>query len=338
MFLAGYALFGLLLKLFFPAFSSFGEEQQWFYLSFYPGNSVILFCIYRLAGAFFFGVFAGVFGIGVAVFLEDKYMLICLPFLLNYIYQQVLQKAVAGKYAAGAESAAWLESFYPASFANLSASRYWAVPALFLVLLADFPQKGGIDFFYQMRTSKRKWILGQMLFAVEASIFLTVFLVVSSMVMLLGCGKWMTGFSHAVTHYSAVFPERTGDYILQLFPENLYQQLTLAEAFGHTALLMFLYFLLLALILLLASLFNQKYAGLLADTVLIILGTVSTSVKADWMWLFPMAQSIPWVHYEKYLSKPIFPIAGSYLYLCVICAALAAASLAAARHYQAGRA
>ena len=181
--------------------------QQWFYLSFYPGNSVILFCIYRLAGAFFFGVFAGVFGIGVAVFLEDKYMLICLPFLLNYIYQQVLQKAVAGKYAAGAESAAWLESFYPASFANLSASRYWAVPALFLVLLADFSQKGGIDFFYQMRTSKRKWILGQMLFAVEASIFLTVFLVVSSMVMLLGCGKWMTGFSHAVTHYSAVFPE-----------------------------------------------------------------------------------------------------------------------------------
>ena len=135
MFLAGYALFGLLLKLFFPAFSSFGEEQQWFYLSFYPGNSVILFCIYRLAGAFFFGVFAGVFGIGVAVFLEDKYMLICLTFLLNYIYQQVLQKAVAGKYAAGAESAAWLESFYPASFANLSASRYWAVPVLVLGLI-----------------------------------------------------------------------------------------------------------------------------------------------------------------------------------------------------------
>lgn len=69
------------------------------------------------------------------------------------------------------------------------------VPALFLVLLADFPQKGGIDFFYQMRTSKKKWILGQMLFAVEASIFLTVFLVVSSMVMLSGCGKWMTYIS-----------------------------------------------------------------------------------------------------------------------------------------------
>ena len=103
----------------------------------------------------------------------------------------------------------------------------------------------------------------------------------------------MDGFSHAVTHYSSVFPERTGDYILQLLPENLYQQMTL--------------------------------------------GTVSSSVRAGWMWLFPMAHSIPWVHYEKYLSRPVFPIAGSYLYLCVICTALALASLFAARGYQAGR-
>ena len=72
---------------------------------------------------------------------------------------------------------------------------------------------------------------------------------------------------------SAVFPERDRRLVsLQLLPENLYQQLTLAEAFGHTALLMFLYFMLLALVLLLASLLNRKYAGLLADTALIILG------------------------------------------------------------------
>lgn len=147
----------------------------------------------------------------------------------------------------------------------------------------------------------------------------------------------MDGFSHAVTHYSSVFPERTGDYILQLLPENLYQQMTLGTAFAHTILLMLLYFLLLAFVLLLSALCNQKYVGLLADASLIILGTVSSSVRAGWMWLFPMAHSIPWVHYEKYLSRPIFPIAGSYLYLCVICTALALASLFAARGYQAGR-
>ena len=211
------------------------------------------------------------------------------------------------------------------------------VPALFLVLLADFPQKGGIDFFYQIRTSKRKWILGQMMFAVKAAVFLVGFLLIASMILLLGCGTWMTGFSHAVTHYSSVFPERTGDYILQLLPENLYQQMTLGAALGHTIALMLLYFLMLALILLLSALLNQKYAGLLADAALIILGTVSTSVNAGWMWLFPMAHSIPWVHFEKYLSAQIFPLFGSYLYLGGICSALAAACLIAAKKYQAGQ-
>lgn len=211
------------------------------------------------------------------------------------------------------------------------------VPALFLVLLADFPQKGGIDFFYQIRTSKRKWILGQMMFAVKAAVFLVGFLLIASMILLLGCGTWMTGFSHAVTHYSSVFPEQTGDYILQLLPENLYQQMTLGAALGHTIALMLLYFLMLALILLLSALLNQKYAGLLADAALIILGTVSTSVNAGWMWLFPMAHSIPWVHFEKYLSAQIFPLFGSYLYLGGICGALTAACLIAAKKYQAGQ-
>ena len=149
MFLAGYALFGLLLKLFFPAFSSFGAEEQWMYLGFRPGNSLTLFCACRLAGAFFFGVFAGISGIGVSVFLEDKYMLVCLPFLANYIYQQVLQKAVSEKYASGAGSAPWLEAFFPASFANLSADRYWAVSVLVLGILYC-----GIAFAFRVRLKR----------------------------------------------------------------------------------------------------------------------------------------------------------------------------------------
>ena len=134
-FLAGYGLFGLLLKLFLPAFSSFGTEEQSFYMEMYFGNSMQAFLCRQLLGAFLFGILAGVFGIGTAVFFEDKYMLICLPFLLNYIYQQILQKITQGMYAAGAESAAWVESFYPASIVNVSASRYWTVPLLVLGLV-----------------------------------------------------------------------------------------------------------------------------------------------------------------------------------------------------------
>lgn len=34
------------------------------------------------------------------------------------------------------------------------------IPILFLVLMADFPQRTGIDRFYQMRCTKRTWIFG----------------------------------------------------------------------------------------------------------------------------------------------------------------------------------
>ena len=85
------------------------------------------------------------------------------------------------------------------------------LPALFLVLLSDFPQRGGIDFLYQMRCSKKTWIWGQILFALEAVVFLVVFLIVSSCIMMSGKGIWQMRFSNAVTYYSSTFPERTGD-------------------------------------------------------------------------------------------------------------------------------
>lgn len=211
------------------------------------------------------------------------------------------------------------------------------LPALFLVLLSDFPQKGGIDFLYQMRCAKKTWIWGQIFFALEAVIFLVVFLLVSSCIMMGTKGVWQMRFSDAVTYYSSTFPERTGDYILQLLPENLYQQMLFSTAVLHTILLLFLYFFLLAMILLFSALCNQKFAGVLVDGILIVLGTVSCSANAAWMWLFPMAHAIPWVHYEKYLRAQVFPIWGSYLYLAGSCVGLILGCMLAAKKYQAGR-
>jgi hypothetical protein len=211
------------------------------------------------------------------------------------------------------------------------------VPLLFLVLIADFPQKNGIDYMYQIRCSKKLWIGGQMLFALEAVIFVVVFLAVSSTVMMAGNGTWKMEFSHAVTHYNVTFPERSGDYILQLLPENLYQQMSLGTAFIHTIMFMILYFYLLAQILLFSALCNRKLAGILADGFLIIAGTLTCAIKTKLMWLFPMAHSISWLHYEKYLKKPVFPMAGSYAYLLCGCVVFAVGCMLVSGKYQAGK-
>ena len=211
------------------------------------------------------------------------------------------------------------------------------VPALWLVLVGDFPQKSGIDLFYQIRCSKRTWICGQVLFVVEAAVFLVAFLLIASMIMLIGYGECNLEFSEAVRFYASTFPDRSGDYILQLLPENLYQQMSLATALVHTVLLMLLYFVLLALVLLLSALCNQKYIGFLVDAVLILLGTVTTVTNTKWMWLFPMAHSITRMHYDKYLSAEIFPMKMSYTYMILACLGLVACCMFAARKYEAGR-
>lgn len=211
------------------------------------------------------------------------------------------------------------------------------IPALFLVLMADFPQKAGIDFLYQIRCSKKVWVCGQILFAVEAILFLVTFLAVTSGLMILHCGRWSLEFSHAVTHFAVVFPERSAGYLVHILPENVYHHMTLGTAVMHTALLMILYYLLLALILLLSALCNKKYAGILADAFLVIMGTITCAGNMKVMWLFPMAHTISWLHYEEYLRKEIFPMKGSYAYLLGGCLILLICCIGVSRKYQAGK-
>lgn len=259
--------------------------------------------------------------------------LIILGVMLVFIHMQVISTLQNCTSMMG-EPVAILEAFVALGNSGVIVL---VVPLLFVVLIADFPQSGSTDFFYQIRCSKKIWVLGQILFAIEAAGFAVIFLVVSSSIMMAGTGEWKMEFSHAVTHYASAFPERSGDYILQLLPENLYQQMDLATAFIHTVFLMFLYFLLMAMILLLFSLCNRKYAGILADVILILLGALTCAANSDFMWIFPMAHSITWLHYEKYLREAVFPIAGSYLYFLFLSIICIMVCFIVSRKYQAGK-
>lgn len=208
------------------------------------------------------------------------------------------------------------------------------IPILFLVLMADFPQRTGIDRFYQMRCTKRTWIFGQAVFAAAASCFVLLFLLVSSCVLMIGTGRWSLSFSDAVTHFTSVYPDRTGDYVVQLLPGNLYQQMTLEQALIHTFCLLLLYFLLISYVLLFSAVSNHRYVGILVNGFAIILGAVTCEVRMKQMWILPMAHTIPWLHYDEYLDRMNFPMWGSYLYLGAISALLLVLCFARAGHYQ----
>lgn len=211
------------------------------------------------------------------------------------------------------------------------------LPLIFMVLMADFPQRDDNELFYLIRCNKRIWVWGQGVLAVMISISLILGLLFLSIIMLGGSGVWSLDYSVTITQFAATFPERSGSYVVQLIPENLYHHMSLGSAVVHTSLLLFLYFMLLAMILLLFTLINKKLYGILLDGFLIILGTVSCAMRTGWMWGFPMAHTIPWLHYTEYLRKPVFPLFGSYLYFLILDIGLWITCLIVSKHYQAGR-
>ena len=86
-------VFGLMMLIAFPAYISFSVDEQMMYADWYgTGSMVLIYVVKRLIGSFLYGMAASMFGIGAAIFFRDRYMLLCLPFLLNYIYTQILQK------------------------------------------------------------------------------------------------------------------------------------------------------------------------------------------------------------------------------------------------------
>ena len=211
------------------------------------------------------------------------------------------------------------------------------LPLLFLVLMADFPPKGGNHLLYQFRCKKRTWLWGQLLYLMQICGSIILFFLLVTIALLGKQGKFLLNFSEAITHYVVTFPERYGDYINQLFPENLYLQLTLQEAVIHTILFLILYFILLGLILLLMSLINKKNIGIIIDCFVVILGVFSCAGGSTIKWMFPMAHAIPWLHFEAYFSEQIFPMWGSYVYFLVIILVLGTVCFSVVKRYEVGR-
>ena len=174
------------------------------------------------------------------------------------------------------------------------------LPLFYLVMMADFPRKDGIQLFYQIRCDKIVWAFGQIVFALFSAVSLAAFALISSTALLTSCGTWDSNFSYAVTNYVTTYPERFGDYVVQLLPENLYNQMTLLSAALHTFALLSLYFFLIALILLLFALMNSKLAGVLLVGILIVAGTISCAANAKFRWFLPMSHALTVQHFTEY--------------------------------------
>ena len=196
------------------------------------------------------------------------------------------------------------------------------IPLVFLTLIADFPKIDTNTVFYIIRVGRVNWLLGQIIKLVMMALSYLAFIFAGAVIPMIGRGFWYNGWSNVATQFAVRFPEKSGNFGVQLLPENLYNQLSVFSAAIQSYLLVFAYLMIIGLLLLAFSLVKKKTMGFVLCGAVISLGTAFCSIKTVLMWSMPMANSIIWLHFTKYFRQPVVSIYFSIGYLCTFIFAL----------------
>ena len=244
--------------------------------------------------------------------------MIILGVLLIFIYSFAIEPLLKNAEEMG-EPLNILEPFI--AIAN-SGAILLIIPLVFLTLIADFPKIDTNTVFYIIRVGRVNWLLGQIIKLMMMALSYLGFIFLGAVVPMIGRGFWYNGWSNVATQFAVRFPEKSGNFGVQLLPENLYNQLTVFSAAVQSYLLVFAYLMIIGLMLLAFSLIKKKTAGFVLCGAVISLGTAFCSIKTVLMWSMPMANSIIWLHFTKYFRQPVVSLTFSMIYLCTFIAAL----------------
>jgi len=184
------------------------------------------------------------------------------------------------------------------------------LPLLYIVMMADYPREGGVQYFIRIRSNLRSWITEQIIFSFFASVIVVTVVVLGSMILSIDFVDISPRYSDALMRYSEVFPEKAGGYITNLFPTQFYNQTTAVGSFLYSVSIWILFYNALSLIIITMSFYSQKIAGIIIDSVLVIAGAISSNIQ----WFFPLPHVVLYMHYEEYAAIPKISPGWSYLY------------------------
>lgn len=188
------------------------------------------------------------------------------------------------------------------------------MPAVYLVLMSDFPKLENNSLFFLIRSGKINWLIGQMIFSIMSILsflLITFFLICTFSI---NNSIISTSWSEVTRLYVSRFPNEYDSFASQLLPSNLYNQLNIIPTFFYTFSLMTLYLFLLSEILLMFRISALGNAGMFANLCVIAIGAATCSIKSNLLWLFPMGNTIIWLHYTEIMKETVMPILYSYLY------------------------
>ena len=189
------------------------------------------------------------------------------------------------------------------------------LPLGFLILMAGFPRMDRGFLLQIYRVGRLNWVLGELLYlCMAAGTYLGVVLLGTALCSLPYAPITSPGWSAVATDYVNILGESALKSAVGLLPKNLYQQMGPGAAVAGSFLLLFLCLVLMGAILLAASLLRINSLGIAVDAALLLVGAGFVILDSPWMWGFPCAHALIWLHYNPYFRTPVCPLWVSGLY------------------------
>ncbi|MEY8420742.1 hypothetical protein AALA83_15895 [Oscillospiraceae bacterium 44-5] len=189
------------------------------------------------------------------------------------------------------------------------------LPLGFLILMAGFPRMDRGFLLQLYRVGRLNWVLGELLYlCMAAATYLGAVLLGTALCSLPYAPITSPGWSAVATDYVNILGESALKSAVALLPKNLYQQMGPGAAVAGSFLLLFLCLVLMGAILLAASLLRINSLGIAVDAALLLVGAGFVILDSPWMWGFPCAHALIWLHYNPYFRTPVCPLWVSGLY------------------------
>lgn len=195
------------------------------------------------------------------------------------------------------------------------------IPIVFIALMTDFPKTEG-SVFYVYRMSRKSWVLGELLFAAASSLTYVISLVLGTLIYCTGKCELTNSWSDFTTRLYLDYPDIYAQSTSLAVESSVYTQGKPLEVILHSAVLIFLYTLILCLIIMLFKLLSFKEGGIITGIAITLFGLATDSGASKAMWAFPITHTVFGWHYDRFFRQQHFTIPGSYIYLAALLVAL----------------
>lgn len=192
------------------------------------------------------------------------------------------------------------------------------IPAVFFLLIGDFPRRDGNTMLYIYRTGKYQWLLGQLLAAVMDIVTYLGIVVLACIAMGHGHLTVSDRWSETVTRYAITYPDDRKATITSMITGRLYNNFTPLQAFLYSVTLLFGLLFLLTVIKLICFLLGKATVGVGIVAGLMVFGWTFSLLDSKAKWLLPLSHAIEWQHCDMILRFLNVPMAYSYFYFAVL--------------------